>query len=162
VRRICFQRRVSKLTWFLSDYSSSQTHARCRGRPPLDCVEFWASSGDKDEQDACDPRPEDISPQPVPKLPATRLKTDMVLVGLLEQPNACSLPRPTSLQNLIHNSLQGGLPTKPSSVLRSLDIPTRIAKQHPRQLFSKLTWFLSDYSSSQTHARCRGRPLCRI
>ena len=33
----------------------------------LDCVEFWASSGDKDEQDACDPRPEDISPQPVPK-----------------------------------------------------------------------------------------------
>jgi hypothetical protein len=39
---------------------------------------------------------------------------------------------------VIQNSLQGGLPTKPLSVLRSLDNPTRIAKQRPRQLWSNL------------------------
>jgi hypothetical protein len=40
------------------------------------------------------------------------------------------------------------IPTKPSSVLRSLDIPTRIAKQHPRQLWSNLHRYIAEFASS--------------
>jgi hypothetical protein len=48
----------------LGRVAGSKFGALTPAKRALDCVEFWASSGNKDEQDACDPRPEDISPQP--------------------------------------------------------------------------------------------------